>query len=143
MKAYVFKPTNDINQVNWDIITQFNKWGVIYPLLNGFSQGFCYGYLSLDGPRVHLYLWIYGAPIWGDDSYIELPNPPIQLITAGVKVDFDQFLGPIVDVDTRQALNDEYYKLTTSPDGKKCRLLFPNSGSITTSGTLTGSYIRN
>jgi hypothetical protein len=61
-------------------------------------------------------------------------------VSLGVASDFYQYLGPIIDNDTGLPINDEHYRIVTG--GDKGRILFPNSGSITNSGTLSGSYIR-
>lgn len=141
MKLHKFR-ASDKDQENWTILQQLNTFTSGAFTLNGFNQGFCYGYLSYDGPRVHVYLWIYGAPDWEDDAYIILPAPPVRLYPLGVPADFDQFIGPIIDVDTGQPINDQHYKVTTGLNDK-CHIVFPTAGSITNSGTLSGSYIRN
>lgn len=112
--------------------------------LNGFSQGYCWGYFVLDGPRVHIYLWLYGDPIWANDAYLLLPIAPLQLNTQTGKDDFNQFIGPFVNVSTGSPINSgKYYQVITAPDNEKqARLLLVNSGSVTGSATLNGTYLR-
>lgn len=141
MKLHKYRPTEDEGKVNWKLLEQLNTYGAFPLTLSGFSQGFCYGHISYDGPRVHIYIWLYGSPVWSDNAYIIVPAPPVQLVSEGEASDFFQYLGPIIDNDTGQPLNDDYYRITTSSTNQGW-INFANSGSITNSGTLSGSYIR-
>ena len=144
MKLYQFKPVTDENRINWDLMYQLNRTSSIPVPLNGFSQGYCWGHFVLDGPRVHIYLWLYGDPIWADDAYLKLPIAPLQLNLPTGKEDFWQHIGPFIDVSTGSPINSgKYYQVITAPDNQQhARLLLVNSGSVAGSATLNGTYLR-
>jgi len=140
-----FKATTDQSQHNWDTMSQSFDSRMWYPTLEGFSQGYAWGFHFLQGPLCFMYIWLYGTPTWSNDSYIKFPVPPLRLDIGapGVGNDFTQFVGQLIDASTGEPVNDEYHEIIQDPDSPRlARILFRNAGSVT-EGAISGTYIRN